>query len=124
MAIDHVRLTAPAVLKDAVCEFYVEVLGFEREHPREDGPTLSLRGFPRSGPRLLIDLMGGETAAPAPAMRRRAVIQVASLRQCADVFAERRLVFEWSRGWFFFDRRLSVLDPAGNWIELAASHPL
>lgn len=118
LAIDDVRLTAPPGAFDGIRSLYVELLGLE-EVTAEAAGVLVLRGLPRSGPRLIVELL--EQVADKP-MRRQAVLQVKTLTPYADVLTERRIPFEWSSGWFFFDRRLGLLDPGGNWIELVASH--
>lgn len=119
LAIDHVNLTASVDLRDAIAEFYIEVVGFERIEAGVPAEQIVLRGFPRSGPRLIVNL--SETLR-GTATRRHALIQVASLEACAEKMAELRIWFEWSQGWFFFSRRLNVVDPGGNLIELVVSH--
>lgn len=119
LAIDDVRLTAPGHARAALIEFYSQVLGFTPCEAGESGDCLVFRGTPRSGPRLLIDL---QTQVPAKPLRRQALLQVASLYEYAAVLNDARIAFEWSRGWFCYDRRIGLMDPAGNWIELTASH--
>lgn len=116
LAISDVHLPGPANARDALIEFYVGDLGFERV---EATAGIVLRGWPRSGPRLVLDL--SEEVPPRP-MRRQALIEVRSLTAIAEVLTERRVPCEWSSGWFFFDRRLELLDPGGNWVELVTSH--
>ncbi len=120
LAIDHVQMTVPIAARDAVLQFYAEVLGFEPIPAGPENPCLIFRGFPRSGPRLMVTLANERTAGPP---RRRALVQVGSLHACAELLSERGFSFEWARGWFFYERRLNAIDPGGNWIELVASHP-
>jgi catechol 2,3-dioxygenase-like lactoylglutathione lyase family enzyme len=119
LAIEDVHLAAPAGLRDDLVEFYVDLMGFELLEDGQDPDRITLRGLPRSGPRLIIDFV--EAAGEKP-MRRRALLQVDGLGRYADALAERRIAFERVRGWFFFDRRIGLLDPGGNWIELVSSH--
>jgi catechol 2,3-dioxygenase-like lactoylglutathione lyase family enzyme len=121
LAIENVHLTAPAASRAALVEFYVDLLGFEHLDDADGPDRVKLRGLPRSGPRLLIDLV--EEPADKP-MRRRALLQVDGLGQYAEALKDRRIPYEWVRGWFFFDRRICLLDPGGNWIELISSHRL
>lgn len=120
LAIDDVRLQAPLSVAAKVAAFYGELIGLERVDDA-DPDRVVFRAYPRSGPRLIVEL----AEPPAPrAARREALIQVASLAALAEQLLDRRWPFEWSRGWFFFDRRLAVPDPAGNRIELVTYHPV
>lgn len=121
LAVNDVHLTAPYGTRDALCRFYGELLGFRRvEAGHEDALQVTFVGIPRSGPRLIIDLLEVSAAKP---MRRQALVQFGTLAPLAEALTERGIVFEWSTGWFFFDRRIGLLDPAGNWIELTSSQP-
>ncbi|UCD29316.1 MAG: hypothetical protein JSV03_02210, partial [Planctomycetota bacterium] len=84
-----------------------------------DEKCLTFRGFPRSGPRLIINL---NDDAISTACYRSILIQMACLAQCAELMAEQRQPFSRSQGWFFYDRRLTTYDPAGHLIELVAYH--
>jgi hypothetical protein len=120
LAIDDVRLTAPAGLAGQLHEFYAGFLGFTPVQPAGPETCLAFRGFPRSGPRLFVTLTEVPEDRPP---RRQAVILVDSLTRVADALSERHLWFQWSTGWFAHERRLLTQDPAGNWLELVASHP-
>lgn len=120
LAIDDVHLTARLEARQRLSEFYVGLLGFEQLPDQAGAPQITLRGLPRAGPRLVISLTADLPDKPP---RTQALIQVPSLRSCADALAERRIEYVWSTGWFFYDRRLTLLDPGGNRIELVASHP-
>ena len=119
LAIDDVRLTAPAGLAEPFREFYADLLGFTPIKSAEPDACLVFRGFPRSGPRLFVTVT--ETPEERPP-RRQAVILVDSLTRMAEALAERHLWFGWSTGWFAHERRLLTQDPGGNWLELVASH--
>ncbi len=53
----------------------------------------------------------------------RLLVEVASLSQAAEALEERGLAFEHLRGLNFTDRRLSMLDPGGNRIEIKQHWP-
>lgn len=118
LAIDDVRLTAPLSERAGLCRLYVDVLRLE-EIQGEPAGRLVLLGLARSGPRLIIEWDDGPAAKP---MRRQALLQVKSFTPYVEMLADQHVPFEWSSGWFFFDRRLGLLDPGGNWIELVSSH--
>ncbi len=121
LAIADVRLSAPATVASEVTSFYTELIGLE-PLPRESRERrLAFYGFPRSGPRLYVDLLD-EPAEPSN--KRDLLVQIASLFHCEQRLIERGLAYEWSHGWWFFDRRLCLPDPAGNRIELVAYHAL
>lgn len=119
LAIDDVYLTGPVSSRDALVEFYLTLMGFERGEGDDRADRLLFRGVPRSGPRLIVDLLDEPADKP---LRRQALVQVDELGRYAEALAERRVEYGWTRGWFFFDRRIGVLDPAGNWLELVSSH--
>jgi len=131
VAIDDVRLTAPEAAEEALRSFYAGVLGLEywasggQDRGRPAGADrfaeLVFRGYPRSGPRLIVALGVGQGGGRS--INRRLRVQVSSLDVCGEEMAKRRIEFSWSRGWSFHDRRLIGLDPAGNWVELVAHHP-
>lgn len=121
LAVNHVNLTAASGSREAVQRFYADLLGFEPVPDESDGYLLVFRGQPRSGPRLMVRLTPD---LPDKPMRRQALVQVKALTPYAELLSDHRIAFEWSSGWFYFDRRIGVLDPGGNWIELVCSHAL
>lgn len=120
LAIDDVHLTAAPAQREDVFAFYTEVIGLDPLESASSEETVVFRAFPRSGPRLIVRLTHESGERPP---RRALLVQVASLTDLAESLTERRTQFEWSRGWFWCDRRLSVVDPGGNWVELVMSHP-
>ncbi len=118
LAIDDVHLISEPHLEDAVRDFYVDVLGL-RPAGRGEG-RLRLAGIPRSGPKVVVEL----TQEKSPSGRRQILIQTAALTDLAEELLDRGLEPEWTQGFSFFDRRLTVLDPAGNRVELVEFHPL
>lgn len=121
LAIDDVHLAADPHLEPDLTQFYGALLGFQRLE-QETSDTMVFRGFPRSGPRLVVRLAGEPE--PEKPMRRQVLIQVASLWTCAAQLRERRTPFDWTHGLTYYDQRVSALDPAGNRVELVASHPI
>jgi len=101
--------------------FYTGLLGFDMLSKTSDLSRVDFRGYPRTGPQLIVSI----TAEPqARYPRRQVLVQVASLRECAEALNDRGIAFEWMQGWSFYDRRLATQDPAGNRVELVSYHPL
>jgi hypothetical protein len=120
LAIDDVNITAPTGTTASLREFYGDHIGLQPVDGDSSG-ILRFRGYPRSGPQLVVAL----TTRPVERFpRRQALIQVGSLTEFAEIMSERGIEITWSRGWFHFDRRLTVSDPAGNLVELISSHRL
>ena len=120
LAVSDVNLKAPSHTTLSMESFYVDCIGLEPVALTPDG-HLRFRGYPRSGPQLVVRL----TDQPIHQFpRRQALIQVGSLTDCADEITGRGIQVTWSRGWFHYDRRLRVPDPAGNLVELTAQHLL
>ncbi len=99
--------------------FYRDLLGLEPVPGYDVSDVLAFRAFPRSGPRLLVECLVGSEGRTA---RREAALVVASLDACAESLKEHDFAFEWFHGWGPYSRYLAVQDPAGNRIELFASH--
>lgn len=119
LAVGDVHLTAPFGATESVRHFYEELLGFAFVPDQDPTQRITFVGVPRSGPRLVFDLV---EVPPAKPMRRQALVQFGSLTPIAQALTDQGIAFEWSSGWFFFDRRIGLLDPSGNWIELTSSH--
>lgn len=121
LAIADVRLSAHVAVALPVTSFYTELIGLD-PLPGESGERrLGFYGYPRSGPRLYVDLVN-EPAEPSN--QRDLLVQIASLFHFEQMLIERGLAYEWSHGWWFYDRRICLPDPAGNRIELVAYHIL
>lgn len=118
LAIRDVRLIASPTVSTEVESFYTQRLRLERVRPPE--PDLFMfRGYPASGPRLLIRLTDDP---PRGETRRVATLQVGSLKDVVEQLTEVGWDFEFTHGLSFFDRRVSMLDPAGNRLNLVTSH--
>jgi catechol 2,3-dioxygenase-like lactoylglutathione lyase family enzyme len=109
-AIAHVRVQARPGLEHKLRWFYAELLGLDAVDGEEgtlcfQTKTLQLR------------VMIAEGAQPSP-MRRRLVLVIPSLEEMRVKFEDIDLEYEWYEGMAFTDRRLFVLDPAENRVEL------
>lgn len=120
LAIADVRIYAPWRYKDEMADFYGGIVGLDLASSGDD--RLEFRAFPRSGARLIVDFQ--DPPPERPWAGNRLSIQVASLYELADLLDDRRCVYEWSHGWYFYDRRLVAIDPVGYRVELITSHPL
>jgi catechol 2,3-dioxygenase-like lactoylglutathione lyase family enzyme len=102
-----------------VLEFYAELLGLRRDERLSDGGRLALVGRERSGPRVIVSWQDEELR---PSVRRDLLLELGSLEEVIEALTEHRLDFERISGFFPYDRRLAVADPAGNRVELATCH--
>ena len=121
LAIDDVHLSSPPTLEADLRMFYTGLLGLDAVGEASGKNRIGFRGYPRSGPRLIVSITPDPQAGPP---RRQLLVQVASLRECVEALSDRGIEFEWLQGWSFYDRRLLTLDPAGNRVELVSYHPL
>jgi predicted enzyme related to lactoylglutathione lyase len=119
VAVGDVARSAAASLAEELVAFYVDVLGLTRLALAEPA-VIAFRGEQVTGPRLLVRLM---EKPPEPDVIPM-MIQVASLSEVAEELAGRGTEVLWSQGMWYYERRLLVQDPAGNWLSLTASHPL
>jgi catechol 2,3-dioxygenase-like lactoylglutathione lyase family enzyme len=119
LAIDDVHLWSPPAAMEETQDFYVDLLGFDVLPRDGSGQAVRFRGRPRSGPKLVISLGVAPESTPA---RRQVLIQVADLTGFAASLGERGVSYEEVQGWSFYDRRLTMLDPAGNRVEVVAYH--
>jgi len=120
LAIEDVCLSSPPTVEADLRTFYTGLLGLDAVAETPGQSLVGFRGYPRSGPRLIVSIT---TDPQAHSARRQVLVQVASLRECAEALRERGIGFEWLQGWSFFDRRLSTQDPAGNRVEMVSYHP-
>jgi catechol 2,3-dioxygenase-like lactoylglutathione lyase family enzyme len=109
-AIAHVHVQAKPGLEHRLRWFYAEVLGLEAADGEEE--TLCFRTKV-----LEFRVAITEKAQPSP-MRRRLVLEIASLNEMRTKLEEIGLEYEWYEGMAFTDRRIYLLDPAGNRVEL------
>ena len=119
LAIDDVFMSAPADAADGIIDFYSHLIGLDPIGGASPEDRIAFRGYPRSGPRLIVNL----TDEPVPTSpQRRILIQLASLADLAEQMAEQRWPFVWYRGWFYYDRQLIAHDPAGHLVGFVAYH--
>lgn len=96
--------------------FYADVLGLE--------PVDGERGtLCFETQRMQVRFVITPDAEPSP-MRRRLVLQISSLERMRGRLDEFEVNYEWHQGMQYTDRRIDVLDPADNRIELRQSWPL
>jgi hypothetical protein len=121
LAIDDVNLYAHPRMADELVMFYSELLGLEHRSSHEQS-QLTFSGYPVSGPWLVVNL--AQEYPEDPFVGARLTILVKSLLDCAEQLDERRLPYQWSRGFEFYDCRLFLTDPAGYRVELVTRHPI
>jgi hypothetical protein len=119
VAVADVTLTAAAGLEKELDEFYVRLLGFEREeNPAEIGRLLIYRA---ENFRLRVVIQ--ERAAPREDFRALAVV-VPSLAELAGRATEAGVEFTRQRGLFAGSESLIFSDPAGGFVEVTESRLL
>lgn len=118
LAVDHVHLEAPLGCEEELRWFYGELAGLDEQPPEGDDGTL-LR-FRDAEWEVRITL----TAEPkTEATAERVTLAVASLFEAKEMLIERKIRFEQISGTTWTDRRLSVLDPAGNRVGIKRYWP-
>jgi hypothetical protein len=122
IAIDDVNIQAHPEVADELLDFYQGLLGLACRSGGDESSKLAFSGVPVSGPWLVVNL--SEQFSEDPFVGGRLTILVNSLCECAEQMEKRRLVYQWSRGLYFHDRRLIVLDPAGYRVELVTRHAI
>lgn len=109
VVIDDVHLTTPAGNEQLLDEFFVDLLGFERD---EDNSKMVYRA---DNARIEFDVL----EVPACRVNYRPVqIEVPSLIEMELKLIEAELEFTRQRGLSLGQDSLLLLDPAGNWIEI------
>jgi len=117
-AIDHVHLEAPPGISQALTWFYAEVAELDFLGGDAAGATRLCFRSERIELRIRI------TADPwIDSIGCRAVIQVPSLEATVKRLEEGKVSYERLTGIAWTDRRVGVLDPAGNRIELKQEWP-
>lgn len=94
----------------ALRTFYVDILGLEPADG-EEGMVCFQTG------RLRLRILITPEAIASP-MRRRLVLEISSLQNLREKLDELAMAYEWYEGFAFTERRIFVLDPAENRIEL------
>ena len=109
VAVEDVRLTAKPEFSEELDAFYVELLGFEREHMQTHNiyhaENLSLHIH-------LIDELPERDLRPLG-------IEVESLADIAQRLNEREIEFELQKGLLPGQRTVLLQDPAGNWVAIS-----
>ena len=111
-AINRVAMEAPAGVEEELRWFYGDLVGLERVSPGQDAGEL---GFRSAQVELRIAIKPEPRIEPN---RRRALISVGSLRWVTEQLDGRGLAYIRLSGLNRTDRRISLLDPAGNRVEL------
>ena len=118
LAIDHVRLEARPGIEEALRWFYGEIGGLEPVPPDPD--SVGRLCFKSGRLELSINLVAQPRIEP---VATRVTILVPSLDEAAAMLDEHLLRYQRISGIMFTDRRLAVLDPAGNRVELKQEWP-
>ena len=119
LAVDHVELTTPPGLEEALRWFYGELVQLDemRTADEESGRLIRFRSA-------RIELRIAEVDKPAiDELKCRVTILVPSLSDVISECAERGMEFTWISGIVMADRRIQLLDPARNRIELKQGSP-
>ena len=123
LAVQDIRLVTERSVAESLVSFYVNILGL-RECGEKGNPTAQttrLMGHPVSGPRLIVEPVGER---PPWVGYHRIMLQVADLAALAEVLTEQEIEYRWQPGGAFCDRRIELLDPAVNLLDIVSSHPL
>ncbi len=112
IAIDRVRMEAPLPARDRLVWFYSEVVGLALRDDSADGACLR---FHSAQLELHIDLVANPRV---DVNRRKAVLSVRSLDATLAALDESGIACRPTSGWAWTDRRVSLLDPGGNRVEL------
>ena len=109
VAVEDVYTSAQVDLASELDDFYVGMLGFEREHIQEENI------YRAENLRLHVALIKEQ---PEHDLRPTA-IEVTSLADVEQRLFEREIEFEIQRGLLPGQRTLLLLDPAGNWVAIS-----
>ena len=115
VGVDHVHLDAGVGTLEILRWFYGELVGLEEVETRIEESQLRFRSEHLE---IRIRLSSNPEI---DSVRSRVTILVPSLIETAAQLDERSLEYQRISGINFTDRRLSMLDPAGNRVELRQS---
>jgi hypothetical protein len=124
VAVDHVVLEGGPACEPDLVWLYQDVVGLRQLRAGTEGlATASDEAWLRfrSG-----NLELRYRLVPRPALETvacRLVVEVASLPEAMEAMEERGVAFDRLRGLNFTDRRVSLLDPGGNRIEIKQHWP-
>ncbi|MCH7591269.1 MAG: hypothetical protein IH989_00615 [Planctomycetes bacterium] len=112
-AVDHVNVESPHGLDDELRWFYGEVAELEERPPEATmGPGICFRSE-------RIELRIRFSPEPRiESVECRVIVGVPSIDEAAERLSERKTPFQRLSGLAWSDRRIQVLDPAGNRVEL------
>ena len=111
-AVDHIRMQAHPQASGPLIRFYRDLAGLELLEAGSDSAELRFRSGQIELRIALLDDALVEAAAC------RAVVSVHCLDHVADILEAERIEFQRLSGMNWTDRRLSLLDPGGNRVEL------
>ena len=111
VAVEDVNLPAPAGIETELDDFYIAVLGFEREGA-DEGELI----YRADNVRLRFDVY--EPPVQHPDLRPTMVL-VPSLNLTRGLIIDRDLEHTWQRGVSAGSDSILLQDPAGNWVEIA-----
>ncbi len=118
LAIEHVNLEAAPGLNEDLTWFYTEVAGLDRlDNVCVDAPQMCFKSA-----RIELRFHIKEDPRIDPVACRLAIL-VRCLPETIDLLVERKIAYESLCGLTFMDRRITVLDPAGNRLELKQEWP-
>ena len=117
-AIDHVTLEAPPGLRDELRWFYTKIA--ELEEVPQTGPEAPRLCLKSARIELRINLVEHPRV---DSIGCRATILVTSLKETLECLEERNVGCQQVSGVVYTDRRVAVLDPAGNRVELKQEWP-
>lgn len=112
IAIARVRLEGPVAARERLIWFYRDLVGLVFI---EDMLNPSVLRFQSAQLDLHIELSDRPKIDPSC---RRALLSVRSLEATATVLDEEGVAYQPLSGWTWSDRRLALLDPGGNRVEL------
>ncbi len=112
IAVDTVVMQASPAAGERLIWFYRDLVGLTLIEETLDTDHL---GFQSALLELRIELREDPTS---HAVRRQGLFSVRSLEETAKTLEEEGMPYDRVRGWSWTDRRLSLLDPGGNRVEL------
>ncbi len=122
IAVNHVHLQAAPSEAERLEWFYGQVIGLRRLGAATVESESTAEGLRFVSDR--VELRIGLVEHPqVESVAFTALFEVPSLVHVAEVLAEQRYEFQWHRGLQFTDRHLSLLDPAGNRVQIRRQWP-
>ena len=118
VAVDHVHLEAPLGCEDELRWFYGELAGLEEQASEDDDGALMRFRDAEWEVRIAL------TAEPkTEGTAERVTLVVASLFEAKEMLIEKKIRFDQISGTTWTDRRLSLLDTAGNRVGIKRYWP-